>query len=45
MKKKNTRTISSSGYSLRVVVAHAFNPEVDLWVWGQPALNSEFQDS
>jgi hypothetical protein len=30
------------------VVAHAFNPstrEADFWVRGQPALQSEFQDS
>jgi hypothetical protein len=30
------------------VVAHAFNPstrEADFWVWGQPGLQSEFQDS
>jgi hypothetical protein len=34
----------------RVVVAHAFNPSTweaeaeDFWVWGQPGLQSEFQD-
>jgi hypothetical protein len=30
------------------VVAQAFNPstrEADFWVWGQPGLQSEFQDS
>jgi hypothetical protein len=33
------------------MVAHAFNPStreaevVDFWVWGQPGLQSEFQDS
>ena len=30
------------------VVVHTFNPstqEVDFWVWGQPDLQSEFQDS
>jgi hypothetical protein len=30
------------------VVAHAFNPrqrQADFWVWGQPGLQSEFQDS
>jgi hypothetical protein len=32
------------------MVAHAFNPttsrqrQVDFWVWGQPGLQSEFQD-
>jgi hypothetical protein len=29
-------------------VAHAFNPrqrQADFWVWGQPGLQSEFQDS
>jgi hypothetical protein len=35
----------------QAVVAHAFNPstwgqrQVDFWVWGQPDLQSEFQDS
>jgi hypothetical protein len=33
------------------VVVHAFNPtlgrqrQADFWVWGQPGLQSEFQDS
>jgi hypothetical protein len=33
------------------VVVHTFNPElegqrqVDFWVWGQPGLQSEFQES
>ena len=36
----------------QVVVVHAFNPnswkaerQTDLWVWGQPGLQSEMQDS
>jgi hypothetical protein len=34
-----------------VVLVHAFNPstsrqrQADFWVWGQPGLQSEFQDS
>jgi hypothetical protein len=33
------------------MVAHAYNPstwgqrQADFWVWGQPGLQSEFQDS
>jgi hypothetical protein len=33
------------------MVAHSFNPstweavQADFWVWGQPGLQSEFQDS
>jgi hypothetical protein len=55
--QKQTRSApeETKGYFEPGVVAHAFNPSTqeqrqedflsDFWVWGQPGLQSEFQDS